>query len=433
MDDQNKSMNERWAPPTDRGERGYATDPGFASGAEYTSRPDYGTTSPIDEEAPEQRTAEIRGEIDQTRAEMSETIDAIQDRLRPGNIASRAAESVKDATVGRVKEFAGDLTGRGNWRGDRDDDDWRYQSYGPPDGAGGNSVLDHIRRNPMAAAMAAGSIAWLFLGNRGGGPRRNWSQDDRWRGMYGSQRRGDNYGDQRSFEHPDGSHGYYDYGGGVRGGMRAIGSDRSRDWSESGREMADRAREAASDTGERMKQGASTIQRRTRHFASDSPFAAGAIAAAVGLAIGLAIPETERENEMLGEARDSMIDRGKEAVRTAAERVQTAAGEVQRVAGDALKGIAPGGSSDDGNQTQQNQSSASQSAGKTGATGTSGTAGMTGGTGMAGGTGISGGTGTTGMTGTSATESAVPGMQAGSGGTGATPTTKGQTGKTRTR
>src|SRR5205085_8020599 len=94
---------------------------------------------------------------------------------------------------------------------------------------------------------------------------------------------------------------------------------------------------------DRVRSAATTVQRRTRHFAGDNPFAAGAIAAAVGLAIGLAIPETERENEILGEARDSVVDRGKEAVRTAAERVQTAAGEVQRVAGDALKGIASGG------------------------------------------------------------------------------------------
>src|SRR5205085_11671181 len=109
---------------------------------------------------------------------MQETIDAIQERLRPGNVASRAAESVRDATVGRVKEFAGNLTGRGGSRDRFDDDDWRYQSRGW-DGSEGNVVLDHIRSNPMAAAMAAGSIAWLIFGGRGRGRQQAWSQADR--------------------------------------------------------------------------------------------------------------------------------------------------------------------------------------------------------------------------------------------------------------
>jgi len=128
-------------------------------------------------------------------------------------------------------------------------------------------------------------------------------------------------------------------------------------------------------------------------------------AAAVGLAIGLSIPETERENEMLGEVRDSMIDRGKDAVRTAAERVQNAAGEVQRVAGDALKGVASGESNrGDGRQAQHSEMSTSQSAARTSAGANAG----------------------------AASEAAVPGTQAGSGGTGATPTTS-QSDRSRTR
>jgi uncharacterized protein DUF3618 len=49
---------------------------------------------------------EIRSRIEQTRAEMSRTIDAIQARLSPRRIVADAKQSVKDATVGRVKRFA---------------------------------------------------------------------------------------------------------------------------------------------------------------------------------------------------------------------------------------------------------------------------------------------------------------------------------------
>ena len=41
---------------------------------------------------------EIRAQIEHTRAEMSQTIDAIQARLRPGRLVSGATQSVKEAT-----------------------------------------------------------------------------------------------------------------------------------------------------------------------------------------------------------------------------------------------------------------------------------------------------------------------------------------------
>ena len=168
----------------------------------------------------------------------------------------------------------------------------------------------------------------------------------------------------------------------------------------------------------RIRYAASDVQRRSRGFASHSPLATGAIAAGLGLAIGLTIPETERENEILGEVRDSVIDRGTAAVRTAAERVQSAAGEVQRVAGDALKGIAPAGSSQAGNQRTQNSESAATLQSTTASQSTTMSA-------------VRAGEGT--GVGESGTEQPVPGTQVGSGGTGAIPTTSTKGGRSRTR
>ena len=49
-------------------------------------------------------TAEIRAGIEQTRSEMSETIDAIQDRLNPQHIKEQVKEQVREATIGRAEE-----------------------------------------------------------------------------------------------------------------------------------------------------------------------------------------------------------------------------------------------------------------------------------------------------------------------------------------
>ena len=59
-----------------------------------------------DREVTERRTQEIRQEIEQTREEMSETIEAIQEKLRPGNIVSAATERVKTSATEGVKHMA---------------------------------------------------------------------------------------------------------------------------------------------------------------------------------------------------------------------------------------------------------------------------------------------------------------------------------------
>ena len=59
-----------------------------------------------DATAPSPETEQIRSQIEHTRAGMSQTIDAVEARLSPARVASDAAETVKEATVGRVKSLA---------------------------------------------------------------------------------------------------------------------------------------------------------------------------------------------------------------------------------------------------------------------------------------------------------------------------------------
>ena len=65
--------------------------------------------------APTREMAEIRAEIEQKRADISETIDEITERLSPGNLASQASDSAKDAardTMRRVADRAGETARR---------------------------------------------------------------------------------------------------------------------------------------------------------------------------------------------------------------------------------------------------------------------------------------------------------------------------------
>jgi hypothetical protein len=62
---------------------------------------------PSIESTEQQDPDEIRHEIERTRAEMGETIDAIQDRLSP----ERLREKVRENTIGRAQEMAESATG----------------------------------------------------------------------------------------------------------------------------------------------------------------------------------------------------------------------------------------------------------------------------------------------------------------------------------
>jgi hypothetical protein len=75
----------------------------------------------------------------------------------------------------------------------------------------------------------------------------------------------------------------------------------------------------------------------------ENPLMVGAAAAVIGAAVGMALPETERENEWLGEAKETVVDRAQEMARNAATAVQEAAGDV---AGEVTSKVISGKSSD---------------------------------------------------------------------------------------
>src|SRR5215212_9151196 len=91
------------------------------------------TGDTTDDPAVTDETVTLRADIEQTRTEMSATIDAIQEKLNPQNIVDQARETVREATVGKVEQMVSNAT------------DTARET--------GNSVLDLIQQNPVPAAM----------------------------------------------------------------------------------------------------------------------------------------------------------------------------------------------------------------------------------------------------------------------------------------
>jgi len=64
----------------------------------------------------------------------------------------------------------------------------------------------------------------------------------------------------------------------------------------------------------------------------DNPLLVAAGAVLMGAAVGGALPQTEKENELMGEARDQIVERAQGAAREAADSVRDVASAVQQVA-----------------------------------------------------------------------------------------------------
>lgn len=76
------------------------------------------------------------------------------------------------------------------------------------------------------------------------------------------------------------------------------------------------------------------VQDRVWRYVRENPLLAGVAAAGVGAVISMTLPETTSENELLGDARDAVVDRAKDIARGTVRTVQEVGDTVQRLTRD---------------------------------------------------------------------------------------------------
>ena len=345
-------------------------------------------SSPADSE---DDAAHIRQDIAQTRAEMSDTIDAIQHRLDPETIGEQAKDTasditaqakeaarevvehalsevrtharemaqettahvkaaVREATIGKVETMVRTANDKTN--------EARY------------SMVETIKQNPVPAVLAGISLGWLYINSRSAAARGTTDSRAAWSAQYNQPS-----ARYHPYQAPD-------HGDMMPGDRNPVGAAMDRVQATTGA-MADRAGDTMSQVGDKAGDVTSQIGETTSNLASqvgdtagnlanqigdtasnlasqtratasgfadqaqyqanrledsfqrtlrENPLAVGAAALVLGTAVGLALPMTRKENELMGEARDSAMDKMQSVAQETIEKAGHVADKVQTTA-----------------------------------------------------------------------------------------------------
>jgi ElaB/YqjD/DUF883 family membrane-anchored ribosome-binding protein len=242
---------------------------------------------------------EIEREIGRTRARMGRDIDALGEKLSPQHLKQQA----KDAVAEKAQHMVSNAGQQARRTGSR--------------------LVDFVRENPLPVAAVGLGVTWLFTLRT----RSEVSGDRMARFAYtGPERRA-----------PDGrtslGRRIADRTARARekvSGAAAEVSERAGELADRAGDVVDRVQERAGDLGTTAKRRMWEQTERARggleQMMEENPLALVAGSAILGLALGLVLPETRREQRLMGAQRDQLADR----VQTAAERVKDAAIEAGR-------------------------------------------------------------------------------------------------------
>jgi uncharacterized protein YjbJ (UPF0337 family) len=229
--------------------------------------------------------AAIQANIEQTRAEMSETIDAIQEKLSPTNIKEQVKEQVQETFV-EAKDSV------------------REATIGAAKGAG-STMWETIKQNPLPAAIAGLSVGWLV--------RKGSSSSS------STRQRPHSYQVYRSDHQSQPASGQVQQ----RAGQLA---DQAQ---ETAGQLANQARNQAEHYAGQAQEQASQATDWLQQKLQQNPLAVGAVAVALGTAVGLSLPETHMEDQLMGDMRDSLMHKAQETAKETMHKAQNVAEEAQ--------------------------------------------------------------------------------------------------------
>lgn len=202
--------------------------------------------------------AVLEREIDQQRADISNIVNALENKLSPGELI--------DTALGYVKGGSGEFF---------------------------NNLSNTVKANPVPTVLTSIGLIWLMAGqNRQPQPHTSSSFSSGSSGPSLTEKLTDKFS------------GLKQQGAGVRDRTSQMGHDMSSSVADARSRVGESSRHAADS----LRQQADRARGGFNHLLTEQPLALGAIGIALGALLAASVPTTRREDELLGQASDQLTD-----------------------------------------------------------------------------------------------------------------------------
>ena len=250
----------------------------------------------------------LEREIDRTRAEMNETLDALEQKLTAGQLLDQC-----------------------------------LRFFGKTGSEMGSSLGKSVQENPIPLILTGTGIAWMMFSPGRRSTARSYD--------FGTS-------DQPRSDVPGAIAETSSRMGEQLKGAAEIARSQVAQSADAVKDTVTRTTDAVKDTVNRTTHTVKDRMAKTRNLAhvqaqrarnrfhltlEEQPLVLGAIGIAVGAAIGALLPSTEQEDRLMGEVRDKTVTKGKEFAATSYSKgVETATQAIDRIAQEAKTSVTDG-------------------------------------------------------------------------------------------
>jgi ElaB/YqjD/DUF883 family membrane-anchored ribosome-binding protein len=262
-------------------------------------------------------TEHIKSQIEETRNQMGETIDAIQERLSFANISEQVSETVSnaietakdtayEATIGKAVNF--------------------MKNFG--DGVSHSTTFKAVKKNPLPLALIGIGTGLLVYQSMSKSSSRTGNGTSR--RLYSGGATGDESSTFGSAKRTlsDATDKIGDTASSAYESVSNVAGSAYESVTGAVSSASTRASDVASRVYDRAGEYGTIAHEKYDEYLEENPLALGAVAIAVGAAVGLAIPSTNYEGRLMGDAREKLMERAQDAAGGLVDKAKQAASEV---------------------------------------------------------------------------------------------------------
>lgn len=264
---------------------------------------------------------EIKAQIEETRSQMTETINAIEEKFNFSKISEQvkdgvsehitnaldtAKDAVYDATIGKAENIMQSVS----------------KGFSDNFGDAGSYVVKSAKSNPLPLALIGIGIGMLAM-------QRNRRHSDDYDYKTSNYRKNYAVGDYNQTNRDRTTNRQQtDSSSGVLGSAQETVSNVASSAYDGVTSLASKTGEHAVNLGGQVQKVARQSHRRYEETLQENPMIVGAVALALGAAVGLTIPATDYENQWMGDSKENLVQSVEGVARDAFSKVQEVAGEI---------------------------------------------------------------------------------------------------------